>query len=389
MICGLGLDIEAENLDDVLGLVAGPLSALSTRADPKRPLGLGLRLSARALDTAADSEPRERLRRRLGEARLVPVSANGFAPGPLLRGRVKERIFTPDWREEERLHYTNAFGELIGELAPVGHPISLTTSPGTDRALGQHGEAIADIADGMLRAGAHFAELERRTGRRVTLAIQPVPGGMLETAAEAAAFFERHLFSPLATRRFGSLADLSAAKAAEALPAHLGICLDTAGMAVMEEDPSEALAALRRVGVPVAKLLVGSAVCFDPADPVAVDALAQMELGRHRHPVMGRGADGTVVRYGDLAEALSARPQDLGAGALWRAYRRVPLAPAAWSPVGTLVSTRDVAEAALTLHAKSPIAPEIEIEAAVPPTDPSFVTVMLADIAWVRSRLEG
>ncbi|MEO0620798.1 MAG: hypothetical protein AAFU49_01480 [Pseudomonadota bacterium] len=386
VICGIGTETEAESLDALQSLISGPLAGLSAEIDGDRPLGIGLRLSARALETAADPGQREGLRRLLGEARTVPVSANGFAPGPLLPGRVKERVFLPDWLAEERLHYTTALGELMAEIAPIGHVVSVTTAPGADRALGKHDETLADIADGLLRAAAHFSELERRTGRRAIIAVQPVPGGVLETAEEAAAFFERWLFGPTATRRFAALSDLPPSRAAEALPAHIGVCLDTAAMAVMDEDASGALNALRRVGVSVAKVLIGAAIRFDPTDTEARYALARMELDRHRHPVVGALADGTSVRFEDLAAALEDVPTTQARG-IWRVYRKVPLAGNALDPSGALVRLTEPAETILALHRKAPVAREIEIESVVPPRDPGYIKAMRADMAWVQARV--
>lgn len=385
MICGIGTETGAEALDDLLALISGPLAALAAETGGGRPLGLGLRLSARALETLSDQTQREILRRRLGEAGIVAVSANGFAPGPLLPGRVKERIFVPDWREEERLHYTTALGELIAELGPIGHPVSVTTVPGADRTCGRDDGTLADIADGMLRAAAHFADIERRTGRRVVLALHPVPGALLETAEETAEFVARWLFSSGAARRFAALADLSPARAADGLPGHFGVCLDTATMAVTGEKPAEALAALRRVGIPVAKLVVGCVVRFDPADEAARTALTSLGLDRHLHPVIGRNAAGDPVRHADLAQALAETAANgVEAGGLWRAFRRVGLSRA---PGRGLEPTVDVADAALALHVRAPFAPEIEVEGLLPADDARYLAELLGDMAWVRARL--
>lgn len=386
VICGFGTDTGVESLADVTSLIEGPLGELRRQIDEAAPLGIGLRLSVRALEAVSDPAKREAFRRTLGEAGIVAVSANGFAPGPLAPGPIKDRIFAPDWRDEERLHYTTALGELMAEIGPVGHPVSVTTVPGSQRGLGGNEATLADIADGMLRAAAHFAEIERRTGRRVMLALQPVPGGLLETAGEVADFFARWLFSPVAARRFAALADLSPARAADALPAHIGVCLDTAALAVTGEALEHALSALRKNGVSVAKLIVGAAIRFDPSDPAARAAVAKLDLARYLHPVIGHDPDGEPVRHDDLEAALdtaeTARP-----GSEWRVYRRVAVSGDPDLNGSLVTPLSEVAEAALMLHRIQPIAPEIEVESLHPWDHPNYQSALKADMAWVRARL--
>ena len=65
--------------------------------------------------------------------------------------------------------------------------------------------AEADMARNYLKAAAHLAALEARTGAHVALAIEPEPFCFLETIAESVAFFRDHLFSDPAVAELARL----------------------------------------------------------------------------------------------------------------------------------------------------------------------------------------
>src|SRR5690606_33089705 len=99
--------------------------------------GVGLRLSARAafeLEQAGAAEARAEL----AGAGLYVFSLNGFPYGAFHGTRVKEAVYRPDWREDERARYTAALARVACELLPDGMMGSISTVPGAfaERAKG-------------------------------------------------------------------------------------------------------------------------------------------------------------------------------------------------------------------------------------------------------------
>ncbi len=364
--------------DDLAAQIDGPLARLAADAAPEH-LAVTLRIGARALEDLASDEARRRLARRLDEAGLALAGADAVAVGPLSGAPVKDRAFLPDWGDEARLHHTTAVADLADALAPPGQPVAVTTLPGARRGLAESDGAAADIADSLLRAAAHVAGIERRSGRRVTLAVLPTPFCLMETAAEAAAFFRRWVYSPAAIRRFAALADLGRADAADCLPSHLGLALDTAHAALAGEDVGEAIGALRAAGIPLRVLRLSVPTRLDRATPEALASLIEREGGRHRLPAIGTDAAGAALRIPDLAEP----GIDLAAldGARLHVLARRSLTPeSAAAP-----ADRSALEAALAAHRERPLAASIEMvgPASADPAD------LARDLAWLKGRLAG
>ena len=51
------------------------------------------------------------------------------------------------------------------------------------------------MVEQMLRHTAHLVQLRQRTGKYITLALEPEPACFIETIEESVAFFREHLFA--------------------------------------------------------------------------------------------------------------------------------------------------------------------------------------------------
>ena len=108
---------------------------------------------------------------------------------------------------------------------------------------------------------AHLVELEQRTGRTVTLALEPEPFCFLETTDETVDYFDEHLYSG-APQPPGSPSspDCRSRRRTSALRRHLGIVFDICHQAVEYEDISESLRKLVDAGIPIFKLQEAAAL---------------------------------------------------------------------------------------------------------------------------------
>lgn len=332
----------------------GPVARVRSQVCPDAPFAVGLRFSGEAVADLKDPENRAELKRILQTHDYLGVTVNGFPYGRFHGARVKEDVYQPDWRDPERLRYTNDLADLMADIAPEVGPISLSTVPGTFKPLASGAEG--EIAGNLLKSVAHLFELERKTGVTVALAIEPEPFCFLETIAEAIAFFQDHLFAENAVRRLADLTGLSSSDAAAALPRFLGLCYDVCHAAVEFEDATGSISALRAADIPIHKLQLSAALRVPVVDTARRAALAAFDEPTYLHQVVRR-RDQEMQIHADLPEALA-----LGAatdGEEWRVHFHVPIFI---DDLGAFASTRGFLEEVLALHKVDPVSPHLEIE---------------------------
>lgn len=341
----------------VEGVLHHDLLAVRDAVGAPGPFGIGLRLSARALEQASRPEALASMRAHLAANDLYVFTLNAFPYGPFHGTPVKEDVYLPDWRAAERLDYTNAAADYLAELLPEGMEGSVSTAPGAFRANAKSPATVEQMAQAMLAHAAHLVALERRTGKTIALAIEPEPACFLETTAEAVEFFKAQLFSSRATDQLVRLTGLSASDAEAALHRHLGLCLDLCHAAVEFEDPAESLGLLRGAGVKVAKLQVSAGLRLRRVGPDTPALLAPFDDKVYLHQVVER-REGRLTRYDDLDQAFNALGDAAGERE-WRVHYHVPLF---LEEMGEFASTQDFVRRALALHAAEPISGHLEVE---------------------------
>ncbi len=381
-----------ESWPDIFAALRAHVPDVKRRVSPDAAMGVGLRLSAVAAEALDAPAERHALREFLASEQLYVFTINGFPYGPFHGERVKEQVYAPDWRTPERLAYTDRLASLLAALLPGDQPDltgSVSTVPGAFRAAACV-DAQGDIAEALLRHAAHLAALEDRTGRRITLALEPEPMCLMETTAEAVGFFEEFLFTAEAAARFAALSGRAPAAAEALLRRHLGLCLDVCHAAVEFEAPADSLAALRRAGVAVMKLQLSSALAVPRMDHAAAELLHRFNDGVYLHQVVEQGPDG-LTRYLDLPEALAAWYDDAAPGREWRVHCHVPVFHDA--PLGRFATTQPTLLDMLARQRHDGISPHLEVETytwdVLPPelqTD-GLDAAISRELAWVRDRL--
>jgi sugar phosphate isomerase/epimerase len=339
----------AEDVRGILAMLAGPAAAVRRAFSPGEPLGLGLWLPAAAARAIAGSaDVAAEVRAALAANGLSIATVNAFPAGGFHGERVKERVYAPPWGDPARLDYTLDVGRALVRLLDPGTTCVASTVPGTWREWRRGPAENRVLAEGLVAAARAFADLADASGVRVVLAPEPEPGCTLETAEEAVAFWRQDL--PVA---LGADAD-------RLLP-HLGLCADLCHLAVAGDDPAAALAALRRAGVPVAKVQVSAAleIARPASDPAAVEALRAFDEPRWLHQAAGRSRLGVWRRVPDLTEVF-ARDGEWRALAPWRVHFHAPLHLASVAGVAT---TRDrVAPALREVLSWGGTPPTLEVE---------------------------
>ncbi len=372
--------------------------AVRDRLDVGGDFGIGLRLSARAASElsvpAALAEFLEFLRRE----RMYVFTINGFPYGTFHGARVKEGVYLPDWRDPERLRYTDQLADLLAELLPAAVPGevaiegSVSTVPGAFKpALG--GQADVDaMVEHLLRHVAHLVALRERTGKRVALALEPEPHCFLETVAETIEFFMRDLHGGAAVERTMVLTGLGRDAAARALHEHLGVCLDLCHAAVEFEDAAECLADLARAGIRVHKMQISAGLRLPALDVGSLAALRSFDDPVYLHQVVQRRHE-RLDRFADLPAALAslddALDDPLGERE-WRVHFHVPIFLAELAP---FASTQPFVREVLAIHRARPVSSHLEVETYTwdvlpePFRSGSVDEAVARELSWVRMEL--
>ncbi len=250
---------------------------------PARPFGLGLRLSHRAARELHSNAELASFKQLLEENGLYVFTINGFPYGVFHKQPVKETVYQPDWSTEERRDYTCMLAEILASLLPEGEIGTISTVPGTYKPfLGKNaGDTVNGIVENLDRTARFLKDLQRRTGKTISVCLEPEPDCILETTEEVTSFFQEH----------GLNRD------------YIGICLDTAHTAVEFEDPAESLDTLQAAGIHVGKIQLSAAPALAPT-PAALKRLESFSDPVYLHQVKARKRNGEIVSFRDLSDAL-------------------------------------------------------------------------------------
>jgi sugar phosphate isomerase/epimerase len=348
-----------ETWAEVRGNIERYVPAVRDQVAPGRSFGIGLRLSAQAAQALAAPDVLEEFRDFMRRNNLYVFTINGFPYGTFHGVRVKEDVYLPDWRDEERLRYTDELAELLAKLLPSDPELegSVSTVPGAFKPLVRDSADVERIAEHMLRHVARLVDIKNRTGRHIALAIEPEPYCYLETVDETVGFFKRHLFGAQAVRRLCDLTGLERTAASAALHEHIGVCLDLCHAAVEFEDPAACLKLLDDAGIRVTKLQISAGLRLHELTPATLQALRQFDDPVYLHQVVEAGPRG-LTRFLDVPEALASL-NGHSREAEWRVHFHVPIF---LDRLEAFSSTRSFIEQVLALHRQRPLSRHLEVE---------------------------
>jgi hypothetical protein len=206
---------------------------VKARVSPAAPFGVSLRLSAVSAQTLVDSaSERKKLKGFLADNDMYLYTVNAFPYGPFKNQVVKEQARLRRERRDERRGGCRGFAAISPSIqsAPLGFKPRVTGP-----------EVVAQFTHHVLRVAAHLVALTARTGRTVTLALEPEPYCFLETTDETVAYFTDHLYSGAAAAALARLAGIPISEAHVALRRHVGVVFDICHQAVVYENIAESL----------------------------------------------------------------------------------------------------------------------------------------------------
>ncbi|MFJ8535209.1 metabolite traffic protein EboE [Streptomyces sp. NPDC093591] len=325
----------AETLDGVLAQLRDHCEPVRRRLGRDR-LGIGLWLAKDAAHAlVSDPSALRGLRTELDRRGLEVVTLNGFPYEGFGAEEVKYRVYKPDWADPERLEHTTSLARVLAGLLPDDvSQGSISTLPLAWRT--HYDDRRAETArTALVSLAERLDALQELTGRDIRVGLEPEPGCIVETTADAIA--------PLTAVGHD----------------RIGICVDTCHLATSFEDPHTALDALTEARVPVVKSQLSAALHAEhPHLPDVREALAAFDEPRFLHQTRIATAAG-LRGTDDLGEAL--KGDALPDASPWRAHFHVPLHAA---PVAPLTSTLPVLKAALTqlVGGPHPLTRHLEVE---------------------------
>lgn len=384
----------AETLDGVLAQLRDHCEPVRRRLGRDR-LGIGLWLArdaARSLTT--DPASLRALRAELDRRGLEVVTLNGFPYEGFGADEVKYRVYQPDWTHPDRLAHTTDLARLLAALLPEDvSEGSVSTLPLAWR-TSFDAEAATTARTALTTLAGRLDALEELTGRSIRIGLEPEPGCVVETVADAVAALTAAPAPGLAPNP-GAAPSPGHAPSPGLAPSpgpaptpRIGVCLDTCHLATSFEDPRTALDSLAAAGIPVPKAQLSAALHAEhPHLPEVRAALAAFAEPRFLHQTRTRTAAG-LRGTDDLLEALAASghhatsAHGLPDATPWRSHFHVPLhAP----PAPPLSSTLPVLQDALALlvGGPHPRTSHLEVETytwqALPPESRPRTRARLAD----------
>jgi hypothetical protein len=232
-------------------------------------------------------------------------------------------------------------------------------------------------------------ELEKKTGKVVTLGLEPEPRCYLETTDETITYFKSHLFSPQTADRLAKAAGVNAADAAAAMKKHTGVVFDIGHQSVGYEDIPASLQKLVDNGVQIVKLQEAASMYIPDVTQEKVDALQTFAKTIYLSQTCQK-KDGKMTWFLNLEDAFEDWQTNPGPRE-WRTHFHVPVF---LNELGHgFGTTRFGLEQALAVHKKTPLSTHLEIETYTWDVLPDrlktgdIVEYVTREIDWVKGQL--
>jgi hypothetical protein len=379
----------ADDWEQLYNSLVTYLPRVKERIAGNKAFGVCLRLSAKTAATLAGSAAeRDKLKKFLADNNMYVYTVNAFVYGHFKGDLVKEQVYEPDWRSEERTGYTINVADVLADVGAPGMALSIQSAPLGFKPRVTGDDVVKSYTDHVLRVVAHLIALQARTGRTVQLALEPEPYCFLETTDETIDYFTKHLYSGAAVEKLAKLAHIPISEANEALRRHLGIVYDICHQAVEYENISESLQKLVDAGIPVFKLQEAAALHIPEVTQPVVDTLKRYAKTIYLTQTLEK-KDGKITKFLNVDDAISAFEKNPGPRE-WRTHIHVPVF---LDDLGQFRTTRFAIEDALRFHKSKPLSPHLEVETytwdMLPESLKSgdIVDYICRELEWVRGQL--
>jgi sugar phosphate isomerase/epimerase len=373
------------------------LLPLKSRLSPAKPMGVGLRLSDQASRTLIENNNLSIFKEWLDTHNLYVFTMNGFPYGGFHRQVVKEAVYAPDWRTEERVAYTIRLCHILAYLLPEGMEGGISTVPisykpwfKSDNA---RKEALEKGALHLTKVVEELTAISIAKGKPIHIDIEPEPDCLLENTAEMINFYQ-HTLLPLGSGYLMQKMGIKSVNAEEIIRRHIGVCYDVCHFAVEYEKPAYVFEQFARAGIRIGKIQISAALKAN----LPVEATQRKKVARkfeslaestYLHQVVARKGDGSLLQFPDLPQALThINDHDM---VEWRTHFHVPVFV---SDYQDLQSTQEDIIEVLRLNRQQPVTSHLEVETYTWEVLPKAIKVDLLssigrEMEWVIAQLDS
>jgi len=381
---------QTDNWDQLWKSVNTYLPAVKARVAPHQKFGVCLRTSAPSAEMLSqDASKRADLKKFFADNDLYLYTANAFVYGVFKKQVIKEDVYEPDWQTAERREYTKQVANLLAELAPEGVNPSIQSAPlgFKPKVTGDH--VVDEYTNNVIDVVAHLVELKKKTGKTVTLGLEPEPRCYLETTDETIAYFKKYLFSGETAKKLAAKTGLNEADANRAMREYTGVVFDIGHQSVGYEDIPASLQKLVDNDVQIVKLQEAASMYIPDVTQKTVDALQSFAKTIYLSQTCEK-KDGKHTWFLNLEDAFEAFQKDPGPRE-WRTHFHVPVFLNDLG--GAFGTTRFALEQALAFHKKTPLSTHLEIETYTWDVLPDhlktgdIVEYVTRELDWVKGQL--
>ena len=381
---------QTDNWEQLWKSVNTYLPAVKARVAPHEKFGVCLRTSAPSIELLS-TEPGKvaDLKKFFADQDLYLYTANAFVYGVFKKQVIKEDVYEPDWATPERREYTKKVANLLAELAPDSINPSIQTAPLGFKPKVTCYDVVEAYTSNVIDVVAHLVELKKKTGKTVTLGLEPEPRCYLETTDETITYFKNRLFSGATAQRLAKKTGLNEADAAQAMRDYMGVVFDIGHQAVGYEDIPASLQKLVDNGVQIVKLQEAASMYIPDVTQEKVDALQTFAKTIYLSQTCQK-KDGKMTWFLNLEDAFEDWYKNPGPRE-WRTHFHVPVfLTELGHGFGT---TRFGLEQALAVHKKTPLSTHLEIETYTWDVLPDhlktgdIVEYVTRELDWVKGQL--
>jgi hypothetical protein len=386
-----------ETWEEVFHTLKMFLLPLKSRLSQDKPMGVGLRLSDQASRTLMEDNHLALFKEWLDAHQLYVFTMNGFPYGGFHRQVVKDSVYAPDWRTDERLAYTIRLCHILAYLLPDGMEGGISTVPisykpwfKTDNA---RKETLEKGALHLTKVVEELTAIGIRQGKLIHIDIEPEPDCLLENTAEMVNFYV-HTLLPLGSGYLMQKMGILSAKAEDLIRRHIQVCYDVCHFAVEYEKPAFVFEQFAAAGIKIGKIQISAALkAMLPYEAGQRKKVAQkfaaLAESTYLHQVVARKTDGSLVQFPDLPQALShINDHDT---VEWRTHFHVPVFV---SDYQDLQSTQEDITEVLRLNKQQPVTSHLEVETYTWEVLPKEIKVDLLssigrEMEWVIKQLSS
>jgi hypothetical protein len=354
-----------ENWPDHFAELQNNFPSIKEKLSPNNPMGIGLRLSNEASIELIKKKNLSDFKNWLRTQDAYLFTMNGFPYGGFHHTIVKDQVHSPDWTTDERVDYTIRLFHILAALIPADLDGGVSTSPLSYRHWFKTAEQLTVAREtstkNIIIIIKNLIEIHKSTGRLLHLDIEPEPDGLLETGTEFIEWFENDLL-PAGIPIIKSKFNVSKQHAEDLIKEHLRLCYDVCHFAIGYEPHNQIIDEILKRGIKIGKIQISAALKakMDSSEnnrKSIKQSFEKFNEPTYLHQVIAKTADGKLLRYPDLTEALNDNERPLVQE--WRAHFHVPIFV---EKFGLLSSTQDEITEVLALQKIKPFTQHLEVE---------------------------